>query len=121
MDYDSFFPIVLAHIPQFQPGYYEQVADNEEFLHHVLMGDFTRFVINSYRKSISDDEDAPEWHGVVIKSLDLLEQGMSSSDDALWNLVSVSFLENLWQAEDSYEDIKQHLGPTLRQELLLYE
>ncbi len=73
------------------------------------MGELTRFLIDLYRRSIVSRDNSRKCLGTVETLLGLLEQGMSSSDSALQELVSVSFLENLNQAGELYADIKKLL------------
>jgi len=90
----------------------------------VLLTDFTRFLRESYRKSISGTADSGYWDQLVEKSLNLMERAMGSSED-LQELVSVSFLESLLPdpGDDGelYRGIKSLLGPKLREELRHYE
>lgn len=96
-----------------------------ELLPHVLMGDFTRFVFDAYRKSMSSTEDAKEWHQVVYGSLELMEQAIGSADPMLQELIAVSFVENLTPSYEEdievYYALRPLLGPKLRAQLMLQD
>jgi len=117
--YDSFVPTLLAEVPGFQVIYDEHLQAYDEVLPHVLVGDLTRYVVASYRQMRTDASGTARQ--VADRSLALLEQAMQSSDARLQELVSVSFLENLHQADEDYDDIKTLLGPHLVKELAHYE
>lgn len=123
--YKSFVPQLLIEIPEFKPIYDEHIADNDEVLPHVLMGTFTRFLFDSYKKSKSPDANGEACKQVVDRSLNLMERAMGNGDLGVQNLISVSFLENLWPSEQVdlpvYNEIKLLLGPQLRRELNFYD
>ena len=117
--YDSFVPKLLAELPGFKRIYDEHLQAYDEVLPHVLVGDLTRYVIASYRQMSTDTTGKARQ--VVDRALALLEQSTQSSDSRLQELVSVSFLENLQQADEDYDGIKALLGPHLEKELAHYE
>ncbi len=121
LDNEAFFPQLLSQVPEFRPFYDEHIADNDELLPHVLMADFTRFLIDAHLRATSEADDVGRWGQLVERSLALLEDGMGSSDDDLQNAISVSFLEHLEWAEEAYDEIKSLLGPKLREELGIIE
>lgn len=117
MTYDDFFQVIVQQIPSFAATYEEHLADNGELLNHVLMGDFMRFVVQLYKE---DRLSRGRNEGVVADlrtALRLLEEGMGSRDERLQELISVSFLENLHQAEEAYDGIRGLFGPRLLKEL----
>ena len=125
LTYKSFVPQLLVEIPEFKPIYDEHIADYDEILPHVLMGAFTRFLFDAYKKSKSPDANGEAYKQVVERSLNLMERAMGNGDLGVQNLISVSFLENLWPSEQAdlpvYNEIKLLLGPQLRNELRLYD
>ena len=128
VDYGNFVQTLLHKVPEFQPTYHQHVVEFDEVLPHVLMGDFTRFFYLAYLRSNEDNPDAQKWRNVVRDSLGLLEEAISSSDSRLRNLISVSFLENLVpsiegkaEQQQTYKQVKELLGPKLREELQLYD
>lgn len=96
-------PRLLAHIHHNWP----------DLLPHVFFGDVTRFVVGGF-------SNRPKHHADAVKILALLEEAMGSPDEAVQNLVSVSFCENLL-GEMPLEAIRAAMGPRLRAELAKYE
>ena len=122
LHYHTFMPQLLMEVPEFKLLYDELIKDNfGEVLPHVLMAEFTRFLIGAYRRSLSRENDAAKWGQVVERSLKLLERAYASSDPLVSELISVSFLEYLDWAEADYEGIKLLLGPQLREQLHVIE
>lgn len=110
--YENFVQELLKAVPETRDIYQKHVDDNGETLPHVLLGDITRFVVDSYRCANTS---------VLSRILELLEISVSSSDDKLQELVVVSFLENLHQAGNDYDGLKKLLGPNLKKNLSLVE
>lgn len=119
LTYENFFKQLLSKVPSFLPIYEEHIKDNDELLHHVLMGGLTRFCIQLYREG--DKGGDREKKTILRDVLKLLEQGLLSSDTKLQELISVSFLENLGQADEDYQSMRELLGPTLLNELRALE
>lgn len=110
--YDNFVQSLLAAVPETREIHQLHLENNDEILPHVLLGDVTRFVIDTYRRSNTE---------LLGRTLDFLEEAVSASDEKLQELVIVSFLENLHQAGNDYEGFKKTLGPNLRKNLSLVE
>lgn len=108
--YDNFVQQLLVAAPEILDIHQKHVKDNDEVLPHVLLGDVTRFVIEAHRRADTK---------LRTRILDFLENAVSSPDDKLQELVVVSFLENLHQAAEDYEGLKNLLGPNLRKNLFL--
>jgi hypothetical protein len=125
LSYKSFVPQLLLEIPEFTSIYNEHIADYDEVLPHVLMGAFTRFLFDAYKKSKLPDANGEAYKQVVDRSLGFMERAMGKGDLGVQNLISVSFLENLWPSEQVdiavYNEIKLLLGPLLRNELRFYD
>ena len=119
LTYENIFEIIVKEIPEFKSVYDEHILDYEELLPHVLMGDFTRFVVNMYEESKSTNENK-YCFDVFLKALSIVEAAMNSIDINLQELISVSFLENVLGEELSNE-IKLHLGESSLKELEKYE
>jgi len=75
-----------AAVPEFGPMIDEHVADNDEVLLHLLFGDLTRFVIAAHERGDTDVEH---------RSLSFLERALREGDEAVQNVVEVSFVENV--------------------------
>lgn len=125
LTYGTFIAQLLAEVPEFGPIYNAHVDYYDVLLPHVLMGDFTRFLFDVYRRSISETDNSGQWQQLVARSLSLMERAINSSDIALQNLISVSFIENLLPSKEDdlevYNDLKKLLGTRLREELKLYD
>ncbi len=121
MDEKTVFEELMKEVPDFKSVFDEHKDYYEELLPHVLMGDFTRFLIDSYRKGAGGEAGSEHHLDVTRTSLEVMERAMSSSDPNLQELVSVSFLENLDQSDAAYEGIKALLGPNLIRQLAEYE
>jgi len=92
LGYEAIHEALVEAVPEFRPVLDEHVQDLEEVLPHLLLGDFTRFVLTQ----LQDGNDE-----VVATSLAFLERAAQSSDSQTVNLVGVSFVENVgpWQPE----------------------
>lgn len=105
LTYESFEEKLVKDVPEFLEILKEHKKENGRILPHVLLGDFTRFVIENYRKSKTD----PRSGEVVKKSLDFIEELLQSADPRLKELVQASFLENLDQAGSDFDGIEKLL------------
>lgn len=105
LSYQTIGEDLVAEIPEFAYIYEEHLSDHNEVLPHVLFGDFTRFVINVYRKS----SRSPDYQNILTRCLHFIELMFESGDPKLDELAHVSFLENLSQAGSDYNSIKKHL------------
>lgn len=102
-DVPAIEPRLLAHIDHNWP----------DLLPHVFFGDLTRLVVGGFWSRREHRADS-------VKILALLEEAMGSPDEAVQNLVSVSFCENL-VGEKPLEAIRAAMGPRLRAELAKHE
>ena len=73
-------------LPEFSDAIDEHVADYDEVLPHLLFGDLTLFVLKA--QDDGDDE-------IVRRALAFLDGALREGDDAVQNLVGVSFVENV--------------------------
>ena len=108
---------LLKEIPEFQ-SFYEKQPDSEDL--ESLLEEFTRFVLHQYRQLDLKRGDPQSPLQLLKKCLDFMEKGFCSPDPELQELISVYFLENL-QGEEYYEEIREMLGPRLREELRYWE
>lgn len=111
--YDDFPDQLRIAVPGFAQVYDEHVADHDEVLPHVLLGELVRFLSSEV-----------ELHGAEAEALKpamlLLEQGMASKDQRVQELVAVSFLENLDAGEPSFPAIRRLFGPGLEAQYAKY-
>jgi hypothetical protein len=105
----------VSEVPDFRGEYDEHIDSHGELLDHVLMGDVTRFIIRTYRESLSSASDLSS--ELLKAMLSMLEAGIESDSPYLQELIGVSFLENLHQAEDDFDGLAALLGPELRRRL----
>jgi hypothetical protein len=75
-----------AAIPEFGDSIAEHLACDEEGLQHVLVGDFTRFILAA--RDRGDDE-------LVGRCLHFLDEALRDGDPMVQNLVQLSFVENV--------------------------
>ena len=113
--YENVFDLITAQVPEFQELYDEHIEDNDELLQHVLSGDLTRFVISKFEKWLANDDRLAL--AAVECILSILEEGMTSPDEDLQELIVLSFLANLEYRESYYEELKAKMGPALSKQL----
>jgi len=91
----------------------EHLADNfNQLLPHVLMAEFTRWIIGLQRDAHAGNVRAQEMRD---RALAFLEAKFSDpADIGGRNVIAASFLENLHQAGSELGALKAQLGPTLR-------
>jgi len=105
---------ILDCVPELRDAYERHVSDNDMLLPHVFMGEVARFVVEKAR------ENTPESACLVDKVLALLEQAYERGDDAVQNLIGVSWIENLAKVGDVADKLRNLMGPVLRHELGLH-
>lgn len=107
----TFVHALVAEVPPLGGLLAEHVAANHGVLSHVFMGDVSRFVIEEHRAaSAGSGEPHARLFGV-------LERAMAGGSDAVQELISVSFLENLAEDFASTPALRAYLGPSLKREL----
>lgn len=96
----------------------EHLSDYDgELLPHLLIADVERHVETLWARRASDPTGAAE--AEVRRILQKLEDGFATGAPELQELISVSFLEHLPRPEAPGGDIRDQVGPTLRDELAL--
>ena len=102
------FPVLSALLGDHLKDY------DGELLPHVFFGDVTRYIISlTIEASRGGLSSARQLHDI----LDFLEEGFSSDDEQLQELLSVSFLENLPRRGEPGVHIRQMVGPNLSRQL----
>ena len=87
LTYDTLDAVLVDAIPEFRSALDEHLRDHDgEVFQHVLLGDFTRFVL-----AARDRGD----HALVDRCLAVLELAAQSPRPRMTNLVAVSFVENV--------------------------
>jgi len=82
----------------------EHMSDNfNELLPHVFFGDVTRW-------TEAQPPDSAELHQL----LDELDHYLAEGDEDVYNVISVSYIENFWNRRD----ILMAMGPVLRSSLM---
>ena len=112
--YDTFPDHLCTVVPGFARVYDEHVADYDEVLPHVLLGDLVRFL--SKEVEVHGAESA-----ALKEAMALLERGMESPDPRLQELVAVSFLENLEPEAPGFPAIRRLFGARLEEQYEKYE
>ena len=105
LTYPNVVQALVDEVPGLRPLLREHLQDNDEVLAHVVFGDLTRFVQET---ALQRGANSP----VVANILNFLEDAMSSEDEKVRELVSVSFLENLDHDIPAYAEIRAMLGPS---------
>jgi hypothetical protein len=90
--------------------YQQHIADQDELLPHVLMGEITRLVISKVRR------EQTEW---LPKFLQQLELGLSSDNNDIKELIGVSFVENLCGEDEVIQTLLPTMEAALRREIQL--
>ena len=114
LTYDSFPGKLRAAVSGFDLVYDDHLAEYDELLPHVLLGDLVRFL--SREVALHGSEAM-----ALTQAMPLLEQAMESGDTRLQELVSVSFLENLDADDPSFSAIRGWFGPRLEEQFKRYE
>ena len=112
---NAFFARLWERVPEFQRTAAEETAYFGELIPHLLMADFTRWLIETYRRGSAGDAVSLE---VVDRALRFLESEFA--DDGIpevQELIAASFLDNLSQAGPDRAGIKSHLGPRLLRQI----
>jgi len=110
--HQRFVERLRAQVPGFEAVYEKHLHEYDELLAHVLFGDLVRFL-----------EDEIRLRGptslALRNAMELLEEGMGSPDEALQNLVTVSFIENLNPHDhETFPVFRNLFGPNLRAQML---
>lgn len=114
LTYDTFAVQLRHEVPGFAHIYDEHVADHDEVLPHVLLGDLVRFLSREVELRGAQS-------GALQQAMLLLEEGMASGEPRLQELIAVSFLENLDSADGSFSTIRMLFGPRLEEQHRQYE
>ena len=115
MTSDELFKNIIAVCPSFEAQVTEHIADNDEILGHLLMGDVGRF-IESYFTGSSTIEVGPPTEDQVHAVLEVLDRALSTGDAYTQELVALSFVEYL-DSEPYFDRLEPMLGSELRAEL----
>lgn len=103
---------LLKEIPEFKT--------NKEAPIEELLGEFTQFILSQYRQINLQQKNSKILFELIRRGLNIMEQAIRSPNLELQELISVYFLETL-QGEEYYEEIREILGPKLREELRHWE
>lgn len=105
----NFIEDLVQEAPELQSAYLQHISDNDELLPHVFMGDVTRLVIEQVGANVKAD--------VLVRILDKCESAMDGADEAVSELLSVSFAENLATEREVMAALGPLLGPKLRRQI----
>jgi hypothetical protein len=96
------------------PVYSSHLQDNYgELLPHLMMADTTRWLIMLFRRAKEGGSNSGADMAQLQTVLAFIEDQLTTGDDPARDLIGASFLENLWQADEDYDAIKELLGPSL--------
>ena len=102
---DTWLPSLSTAVPEFQSVIDDHLAFNGEILDHLLFADLARFVLEAHATG------QPE---LVDRILSWLDLALRTGDDAVQNLVSVSFVENIPGFESENLPFIETWPPALR-------
>ena len=105
---EDFVKNLVAALPQLEVIYREHLADNDELLPHVFMGEIARLVLADVKNA--------ERAGWLSTLLELLESGLCSGRSEIAELIGVSFVENLCAENAAVHSLLPKLGEGLRKE-----
>jgi len=105
----SFIEELLRRVPDLKPIYDEHLFDNDALLPHVFMGDVTRFSVAGAGN--------PRMEASITNLLEHLEDGLRIGNDAVKELICVSFVENLIGESTALKALKLSMGPMLKTEV----
>lgn len=115
----EFVEWLVSRHPDLAPILDEHLADNDELLAHLLLGDVTRHAADLARRATTEPEADEE----LIRLLGDLDPAIlpEGQDDPVDNLVWVSFVENA--STDADEPLRTRLRsfPNLARALSYYE
>lgn len=108
---------MMRTAPALRSIYDENLRHNfGEVLSHLIMADFTRWFVDWVTKKQETER--------ARKLLHLLDERFASSSGPVRDLIGASFVENLWQADDKYGEVKSMLeaeAPSLSRQLKVSE
>ena len=105
---------LVAAVPPLQAVLAQHLADYEELLPHVFMGDVSRFMIGQYNEHLEGSSGSL---AVLEQLFSALERGASEGAERVQEMITVSFLENVAEEMTLFPDLQSFLGPTLKHEL----
>ena len=108
-DIAEFVGQLITTSPELSEVHRQHLADQDELLPHVLMGAITRLVIE---RAVS--REPVDW---LAKLLQRLEDGLTSGNEEIAELIAVSFVENLCGENTTIETIHPMMGAALRREV----
>ena len=116
----EFVEWLVSRHPALAPILDEHLADNDELLAHLLLGDVTRYAADLARQAATE----PEADAELLRLLDDLDPAIlpdGREDDPVNNLIWVSFVENA--STDADEPLRTRLRsfPNLARALSYYE
>ncbi len=85
-------------IPELKPIYDDHIDYYDELLEHVLFGEITRFAVKEFSENGHSE--------CIVNLCGVLREALSSGDEQLSELITVSFLENLKGNGKASEAIK---------------
>ena len=113
---ESWMENLVAAAPGLKPLYDEHLADYDELLPHVFLGDVARFLTLGFAVEESTRLQRSQ-HGDATEALRILEEVVATKDPDMLELVSVSLLENIIWASPEGRSIRSAMGPRLCEEI----
>jgi hypothetical protein len=108
----EFVPRLFGEAPEFE-AQFRMENDESLILPHLVMADFTRWFIDLCRQSRLD----PARRETAERLAAFLERELQTGGESIEELIGVSFLEPIYQAEDDLPLVRTMLGPEVRRAL----
>ncbi|GAB3259959.1 DUF7674 family protein [Nocardioides dilutus] len=105
---EDFLGELAAAVPESGDVVAEHLADNDELLLHVLMGDLLRMTVNAH---------AAGEVAVTDRVLAFIDRCLREGDDYVINAVAVSFVEDFGVYPGESDALLERWPPALRAEL----
>ena len=103
---------LAAQSPDIRRLLNEHLQDYDELLPHVFFGELTAWFEERWPKRHEQSTSTE-----IQRVLGQLELGLADGDDAVQNVIAVSFIENLWELWTDAEFLAL-LGPKMKHELI---
>jgi hypothetical protein len=102
--YENLADDLLTNVPELRKMYEEHLADYDQVLPHVLLGDMVRYMVLV-------SKETHDLSTRLKRIVDWIEKAVEIGDERVREAIVVSFLENLDKYESEGRQIESRLGP----------
>ena len=110
----QFIEGLLLEVPEFKDTYEDHVQFNGEILPIVLMDEFSRFVLEHFRRAMASSTLSND---IVTRALNYLESELEQGNETAEVLIRTTFSESVdaeWRDKDFFNALWNRCGPKLR-------